>query len=198
MGPIWVLSAPDGHHVGPTNLAIRDAFKSVVVLLLQKSNYLKVLWKHKTQAISWLSINTIYLITHQYGSIMLSVSVWKCISEWAVSSYVKRKYGAVMWPEVGPRCFVPPPDSALLRLTIAHTWYVYEHKLQWRHNEHDDASNHQRLHCLLNCWFRRRSKKTSKLSVTGLCAGNSPSPLNSPHKRPVARKFFHLMTSSWS
>ena len=29
-------------------------------------------------------------------------------------------------------------------------------------------------HCLLNRWFRRRSKKTSKLRVTGLCAGNSP------------------------
>ena len=29
-------------------------------------------------------------------------------------------------------------------------------------------------HCLLNGLFRRRSKKNSKLSVTGLCAGNSP------------------------
>ena len=27
---------------------------------------------------------------------------------------------------------------------------------------------------LLNCLFRRRSKKISKLRVTGLCAGNSP------------------------
>ena len=27
---------------------------------------------------------------------------------------------------------------------------------------------------MLNCWFRRRSKKTSNLRVTGLCAGNSP------------------------
>ena len=25
-GPTWVLSAPDGPHVGPMNLAIRDAF----------------------------------------------------------------------------------------------------------------------------------------------------------------------------
>ena len=28
--------------------------------------------------------------------------------------------------------------------------------------------------CLLNCLFRRRSKKTAKLRVTGLTAGNSP------------------------
>ena len=27
MGPTWVLSAPDGPHVGPMNLAIRDALK---------------------------------------------------------------------------------------------------------------------------------------------------------------------------
>ena len=45
--------------------------------------------------------------------------------------------------------------------------------LQWRHNEHDGVSNHQPNDCLLNCLFRRRSKKRSKLRVTGLCAGNS-------------------------
>ena len=46
--------------------------------------------------------------------------------------------------------------------------------LQWRHNERGSVSNHQRLHSLLNCRFRRRSKKASKLRVTGLCGGNSP------------------------
>ena len=38
----------------------------------------------------------------------------------------------------------------------------------------DCVSNNQPLSCLLNRLFRRRSKKTSKLRVTGLCAGNSP------------------------
>ena len=46
--------------------------------------------------------------------------------------------------------------------------------LHWRHNARDSVSNHQPNECLLNCLFRRRSKKTSKLRVTGLCAGNSP------------------------
>ena len=46
--------------------------------------------------------------------------------------------------------------------------------LHWRHNGRDGVSNHQPCHCLLNSLFRRRSKKTSKLRVTGLCAGNSP------------------------
>ena len=46
--------------------------------------------------------------------------------------------------------------------------------LIWRHNGRDGVSNHRRLNCLLSRLFRRRSKKTSKLCVTGLCEGNSP------------------------
>ena len=42
------------------------------------------------------------------------------------------------------------------------------------HNGRDGVSNHQPHDCLLNRLFRRRSKKTSKLRFTGLCAGNSP------------------------
>ena len=56
-------------------------------------------------------------------------------------------------PRVGYKAHVPP---------------------QWRHNEHDSVSNHQPHDCLPNRLFRRRSMKTSKLRVTGLCVGNSP------------------------
>ena len=62
--------------------------------------------------------------------------------------------------------------------------------LWWRHNDHAGVSNHQPHGCLFNHLFRRRSKKTSKLRVTGLCVGNSPGPVNSPHKGPVMRKMF--------
>ena len=55
---------------------------------------------------------------------------------------------------------------------------------QWRHNGRDGVSNHQPHNCLLNRLFRRISNKTSKLCVTGLCAGNSP------HKWPVTLKMF--------
>ena len=46
--------------------------------------------------------------------------------------------------------------------------------LQWRHNDCGGISNHRHLDCLfiLNCLFRCRSKKTSKLQVTGLSEGN--------------------------
>ena len=43
---------------------------------------------------------------------------------------------------------------------------------------------------LLNSLFRRRSKKTSKLRVTGLCEGNSLWLVNYTHKRPVTWKLF--------
>ena len=66
-------------------------------------------------------------------------------------------------------------------------WWI---TLQWRHNDHDSISNHQPRGCLLYRLFGRRSKKTSKLRVTGLCAGNSPGAVNSPHKGPVTRKMF--------
>ena len=69
--------------------------------------------------------------------------------------------------------------------------YMYN-SLQWRHYDHDCVSNHRPRGCLLNRLFRRRSKKTSKLHVTGLCVGNSPGPVNSPHKVPATRKMFRF------
>ena len=80
--------------------------------------------------------------------------------------------------------------------------YRAQSPLQWRHNGYDDVSNHQHHHCLLNLLYRRRSKKTSKLRVTGLCAGNSPetgdtsylllftSPANQYHDDAIQWKHF--------
>ena len=48
------------------------------------------------------------------------------------------------------------------------------YSLQWHHNGHNGISNHQPHDCLLNRLFRRRSKKTSKLHVSGLYVGNAP------------------------
>ena len=53
-------------------------------------------------------------------------------------------------------------------------WSTNKFTLRWRHNERDSVPNHQPHDCLFNRLFRRRSKNTSKLRVTGLCAGNSP------------------------
>ena len=74
--------------------------------------------------------------------------------------------------------------------TRVHRRFPHTKSLQWRHNDHDGVSNHQPRGCLLKRLYMRWSKKTSKLRVTGLCEGNSPGPVNSPHKGPVTRKMF--------
>ena len=52
--------------------------------------------------------------------------------------------------------------------------FDYNDTLPWRHNECDSVSNHQPPDCLLNCLFRRRSNKKSKLRIARLCVGSSP------------------------
>ena len=53
------------------------------------------------------------------------------------------------------------------------------------HHKSGGVSNHQPHDCLLNRLFRRRSKKTSKLRVTGLCVG-----IPRTNGQPVTRKMF--------
>ena len=69
-------------------------------------------------------------------------------------------------------------DNSVGGIHTTFSWFIVT--LQWRHNEHDGVSNHLSLDGLLNRLFRRRSKKTSKLRVTGLCS--------SPHKGLLTRK----------
>ena len=61
------------------------------------------------------------------------------------------------------------------QMTMFSSWNVIVScSLQWRQNGLDGVSNPQTLHCLLSRLFGCRSKKISKLRVTGLCAGNAP------------------------
>ena len=66
---------------------------------------------------------------------------------------------------------------------IMYLYVCEQSSLQWRRNEHHGVSNPQPHDCLLNHIFRRRSKKTSKLRLTGLCAGNSPGTGEFPAQR---------------
>ena len=52
--------------------------------------------------------------------------------------------------------------------------YSAKSSLRWRHNGRDGRLKSPAHDCLLNRLFRRRSKKTTKLRVTGLCVGNTP------------------------
>ena len=77
--------------------------------------------------------------------------------------------------------------STGIRSVLATSGYF---KRLWRNNERDGVSNHRHPWCLLNRLFRRRSKKTSKLCVIGLCEGNPSVTSGSPHKGPTMRKMF--------
>ena len=65
-------------------------------------------------------------------------------------------------------------------ISSALAWYqilllqTIEITLLWRHNGCYGVWNHQPQDCLPNRLFRCSWKKTSKLRITGLCAGNSP------------------------
>ena len=75
------------------------------------------------------------------------------------------------------RCATVSRDNGLAanrRQAIIRTNNFTGIPLQWRHNGPDSVSNQQPHDCFLNRLFRRISKETSKLRVTGLCAGNSP------------------------
>ena len=129
---------------------------------------------------------------HQHQCLMIGHLVTSAcqilchFSKWFVieTARLNRCYKTVeiKWSMSYPCLMIPVMSSSIrfeLKLISA---------LQWRHNGRDCASNRQPPDCLINRLFRRRSKKTSKLCVTGLCAGNSP--VNVPHKWPVTRKMF--------
>ena len=73
-----------------------------------------------------------------------------------------------------PILFTIPLFLQCIVLNDMPKWTSHFSSLLCRHNGLDSVSNHQSHHCLLSSLFGRRSKKTSKLRVTGLCAWNSP------------------------
>ena len=102
----------------------------------------------------------------------MGFSLWNRIFIYVWKIYCLR----CMWTEIPSF-----ESSSVLYFTPSYTSSMQElimqgmqQTLQWRHNGRDSVLNHQPHGCFLNRLFRHRSKKTSKLSVTCLCAGNSP------------------------
>ena len=90
------------------------------------------------------------------------------------SNYCMSQYPCIMhslehWNGMFPRCV-----RKLCKYMECFVCTMGIPALLWRHNGRDGVSNHQPHDCLRNRLFRRRSKKTLMLRVTGLCAGNSP------------------------
>ena len=78
-----------------------------------------------------------------------------------------------------------------MNVTASHT------PLRWRHNGRDGVSNHQPHDRLLNRYSGADQIKHQSSASLAFVRGIHRSPVNSPHKWPVTRKSFHLMTSSW-
>ena len=68
---------------------------------------------------------------------------------------------------------------------------------QWRHNERDGVSSHQRLDCLPNRLSRRRSTKTWKLHVTGFCEGKINPGCSSDDTHPPLQRHVDVMISTF-
>ena len=65
-------------------------------------------------------------------------------------------------------------DNIFVSATMISSSYAVLSPLQWSYKERSGVSNHRHRDCLLNHLFRCKSKKISKLRVTGLFQGNSP------------------------
>ena len=78
------------------------------------------------------------------------------------------------WSDVYGSSQLRPFRTCIIDIMHVPGSIVVVRSLQWRHNGRNNVSNHQTHDCLPNGLFRRISKKTSKLRVTGLWAGNSP------------------------
>ena len=104
---------------------------------------------------SWIMIIKIYIYFLHNQKYKQLDSVFSHLTLRELLSYRWAKRGGEVWCDFQP--WPPQPIT-----------------LQWRHNERDGVSNRRHLDCLLNRFFRRRSRKTPKLRVTGLYGGNSP------------------------
>ena len=117
------------------------------------------------------------MITDQYYKLTSMCEVWSrgmaCTRKWQMTLgvrgyFTQSKFG---YSSIS-KAMIPLYTSLwiFLKICIHQNIITPFTSLHWRHNGRDGVSNHQPCDCLLNRLFRRRSKKTSKLRVTGLCA----------------------------
>ena len=127
-------------------------------------------WMYSSHAAAQLDVVSIWALGFMWycGQIKYSSSLGRD----ALNTFMRLHYG---WCLHGNECKQYIGNAPhMSRNQLGHACMESPISLQWRHNERDGVSNHQRPQNWLNHLFRRRSKKTSNLRVTGLCAGNSP------------------------
>ena len=126
--------------------------------------------------------NTCVLIFHALTKLCVSARQFACAANtllitWSVQLPKPYKPFENYWSNLHFK-YRELPVRPLFSLMASQRW-----ALQWRQNEPDGASNHQPHDCLFHRLFRRRSKKISKLRVTGLCEGKSSVTAEFPARR---------------
>ena len=115
------------------------------------SYYLSQCWPRSVSPYCVTGLQWVNILLHNHDN----DTIWHC-KTWSIGRHFVRYWFVAC---LAPSHYLNP-------------WWPVS--LQWRHNERDGVSNHQLHDCLIKRLFRHRSKKTSKLRVTGLCVGNSP------------------------
>ena len=161
----WALRIWGGDKSGPKSWSTLGSPTQLPMVILRKINYMtENLWllcfyqREIPCSVMWSFILTVLFLIDENVTL-----VWFILK-------------AIIWP-----IHILAGEIRLFRKKCCNWWsqhihapMLYHISLEWHHNERDGVSNHQHLDCLLNRLFRHRSKKTSKLHVTGLCEGNSP------------------------
>ena len=129
-----------------------------------------------------------------YCGLVISYGVITFLQHWFFVQWIFAWYQDIPWSDC-----VTVDCGRFQRNSDASCDMCFKLTLQWRHNGRDSISNHQPHDCLLSRLFRRRSKKTSKFRVTGLCAGILPGTGEFPAQWPVTRKMFpfHDVIMKW-
>ena len=107
---------------------------------------------------------------------------WKCHQENYVSSLLVCENASIDFCLVNG-ILISPRNYQTQLVLCSSLDSIHKHHYNDVINERDGISNHLPHDCLLNCLFRHRSKKASKLHITGLCEGNSPVTSEFPAQR---------------
>ena len=161
---VFGLEQEDGSFVTP--MALAHPFHPIRSRSMNKRRNLWVWWCGSSWRTWFWSINSISQLKYALSKRHIHTNSW-CDQWWCVGWYDTVINSFVL----GFKCMFQ-----------LYSWGFFI-SLQWRHNGRDGVSNHQPHDYLLNRLFMRRSKKTSKLRVTGLCAGNSPGTGEIPTQR---------------
>ena len=130
-----------------------------------------ILLNLKTRPNLDLSVYTARTMGNSSGTWRIMNVYFQTMSYLSTSAFLFQNNTICCMTKIG-NDIITRPRSGQLHVPISSC--MESEPLRWRHNGRDGVSNHQPHHCLLNHLFRRRSKKTSKIRVTGLCTGNSP------------------------